>query len=361
MNLVKAKWDINRDFSSDFPCLNKKQCLLPISFYATEKHYLEHLIPVAKEFLSKAPSLFKGFYVPRILSQFVAEAGIPFIEVPGRSGPPPAGMGPVICSAIGNIRMAADWVRPLILMAHGCDITYAGIRGSSYAGGGGARHALNLMLLVNEAAYEKEIASNTTGKSVIIGCPKMDKYFTNPISIPPAKKPIVVFSTHFDCGVCPETRSAFFYYEEKLKDLAKVVDLRGHYHPRMRGIKERFIQRNIPVIDSFDEVMKTAHLYIIDNSSTLYEFAATDRPVVALNCPLYRRDVHHGLRFWDNIPGLQCDESSDLINTVLRALEDTEDVKEMRKKATKAAFTFTDGSASRRAVNAILEWREQYS
>ena len=50
----------------------------------------------------------------------------------------------------------------------------------------------------------------------------------------------------------------------------------------------------------FDEVMERSTLYICDNSSTLYEFASTGRPVVVLNAPWFRRDIEHGLRFWEH-------------------------------------------------------------
>ena len=55
----------------------------------------------------------------------------------------------------------------------------------------------------------------------------------------------------------------------------------------------------IEYADDFDEVLRRADVYACDNSSTLYEFASTGRPVVVLNAPWYRREANHGLRFWD--------------------------------------------------------------
>jgi len=90
------------------------------------------------------------------------------------------------------------------------------------------------------------------------------------------------------------------------------------------------------------------------HNSTLYEFAATGRPVVVLNCPRYRRDVHHGLRFWDHIPGIQCDTPEDLPGAIELALEDPPELREMREEAIAAVYPQHDGHATDRAVETLL-------
>ena len=44
----------------------------------------------------------------------------------------------------------------------------------------------------------------------------------------------------------------------------------------------------IEYVPDFDDVLRRADVYACDNSSTLYEFASTGRPVVVLNAPWYR-------------------------------------------------------------------------
>ena len=357
MKLLKTKWDRRTDVPLDLPCRNKEQMMLPISFYATERHYLEHLAPVALELLRREPTLLKKVYVQKGLGGLAASLGLPGEETRARIGPLPDG-GPVIVSASGDARIAANWVRPIVLMEHGCGISYQGVSNPSYSGGGRTRHGVSLFLFPNEISASKERSSGSTGEVEVVGCPKMDMYFRDPPR-PKNKKPVIVVSAHFDCHVCPEARTAFFFYEDYIRQIGGIAEVRGHYHPRIRrALAPRFRARGIQTVDTFSEVMESADLYVVDNSSTLYEFAATGRPVVALNCPLYRKDINHGIRFWDHIPGLQCDSPGELVGTVREALEDPEGASQARGAATDAVFTFTDGGSAERAVNRILKWRE---
>src|SRR5690625_7239322 len=89
-----------------------------------------------------------------------------------------------------------------------------------------------------------------------------------------------------------------------------------HAHPRIAGRTREMLDRavakgrrescapegeydEIPFIHTFDEVLESASLYCTDASSTLYEYAATGRPVLVLNSRHFRKDVNHGLRFWE--------------------------------------------------------------
>ena len=129
----------------------------------------------------------------------------------------------------------------------------------------------------------------------------------------------------------------------------------GHGHPRAwPTLKIVYDHWGIEKVRSFDHVMSRADCYVVDNSSTLYEFAATGRPVVVLNCPRYRRDVHHGLRFWDHIPGIQCDSPEDLPGAIELALEDPPELREIREEAVAAVYPQHDGHATDRAVEALL-------
>jgi UDP-N-acetylglucosamine:LPS N-acetylglucosamine transferase len=97
-------------------------------------------------------------------------------------------------------------------------------------------------------------------------------------------------------------------------------------------------------------------VYVCDNSSTIYEFAATGRPVVVLNGPHYRRDVHHGLRFWDAADvGIQVDHPRDLPDAIEEALRDPEPRRRAREAALGIVYAHRTGAAQRAAA-ALTDW-----
>ncbi len=130
----------------------------------------------------------------------------------------------------------------------------------------------------------------------------------------------------------------------------------GHAHPRIIDHAEIvYRQFGIRTVRDFDDVLDRADVYCVDNSSTLYEFAAAGKPVVVLNCPRYRKQVHHGLRFWDHVPGIQCEGPEDLAAAVGEALEDPPKWREARQTALDAVYPLHDGRSAERAAALVLE------
>jgi len=139
-----------------------------------------------------------------------------------------------------------------------------------------------------------------------------------------------------------------------LRDLGPVL---GHGHPRViRRLESSYRRKNLEVTREFTEVLRRADLYICDNSSTIFELASMGRPVVLLNAPWYRREVEHGLRFWEAAEiGLQVDRPEELVEVVRWALADPPSQREKRRQAVQLAYAYTDGRATERAVKAIME------
>ena len=193
-----------------------------------------------------------------------------------------------------------------------------------------------------------------------IGCPKMDERWKDPK--PAEEKRTIAFSAHWDCKVAPETRSSFREFKRALPDLKKNFSVIGHAHPRAASHMEKiYAKYGIEFVQDFDEVMDRAGLYITDGSSTLYEFASLDRPVVVLNASFYRRDVEHGLRFWEFADvGLQCDHPIRLVETVQKAFRDLPEVQERRREIIQALYGSRDGNDSQRAAEALMQIHDKW-
>jgi CDP-glycerol glycerophosphotransferase (TagB/SpsB family) len=95
---------------------------------------------------------------------------------------------------------------------------------------------------------------------------------------------------------------------------------------------------------------------VCDTSSTIYEFASLDRPVIVLNSPLYRKDIKHGLRFWDNIPGIMIDNPWELPSAIDEAVnKDT--YSNVRKYITSIVYP-NIGHSSKAAADSIVSFIE---
>jgi hypothetical protein len=133
----------------------------------------------------------------------------------------------------------------------------------------------------------------------------------------------------------------------------------GHWHPKARDVHDWFRSVGVLIFDQFDDVLDEADLYVADNTSTLFEFASTDRPVVVLNAPWYRRDVEHGGRFWQWADvGVQVNEPEFLTMGIDAALNGDEHFAVRRREVVSEVYAYTDGQATDRAVAAVVREHE---
>ena len=239
-------------------------------------------------------------------------------------------------------------------LEHGIGQSYNGDHHSrrhpSYPGGMD-RADVELFLVPNETAAAAWRAAYPRATVVIVGSPRLD-------ALPrrqPGPGPVVAVSFHPSFSFSPETKSAYGHYRLVLPELAERYRVIGHAHPRWADTMTREYRRlGIPFVADFADVCRRADVYACDNSSTLYEFASTGRPVVVLNAPWYRRTVDHGLRFWEAATvGVQVDEPGDVVAGIEAALADD------RQVAREAALTLvyglrTNGAAA--AATAVIDW-----
>jgi CDP-glycerol glycerophosphotransferase (TagB/SpsB family) len=120
-------------------------------------------------------------------------------------------------------------------------------------------------------------------------------------------------------------------------------------------MQQYYGQVGIRFVPEFDDIVRQADVYVCDNSSTLFEFATLDRPVVVLNAPWYRRDVNHGLRFWEYADiGVQVDSPDDLIAGIAEALNDSPARQARRREIVNELYPFL-GHAAQHAATQLVE------
>jgi hypothetical protein len=266
-----------------------------------------------------------------------------------RVGVPVGGGPPVLVASYGDMKKARRYARRVVMMEHGTGQTYQGAASGSYVGAFD-RELVHLVLVPNDAAKAAHDAAHPRIPSVVIGSPYLDHLAT----LPTPDRGLPCLSFHWDCQAVPETRTAWPEYAHLLPDLrTEIGPLFGHSHPRLWDrSKAIMLQAGMTLVRDFPDVVQRASVYAIDNSSTLFLFAALDRPVVVINSKHYRRDVHHGGRFWDWADvGPQVDHPSDLPGAMADALKADPT---RRRQIVDECFPHR-GDAAQRAVKAIEE------
>lgn len=312
-------------------------------------HFTDHLAPI---YLALPEEARGSFHARSRAASRARELGI--FDVVQR---PPQRAEMVVVASYEDYRSCHP--SPTVLVNHGIGQRYTGDPTAadhpSYSGGKG-RDRVALFLCPSERDAE---VCRQTGRAVAVGTPKLDPYHP-PVTKVTGPNSTIAVSFHADIHVVPETRWAFPFYQDSITQLAREgpFHLLGHAHPRSRVLLERFWGKlGVPYLPHFSDVLDQADVFVCDNSSTLYEFASTGRPVVVLNAPWYRQDVHHGLRFWDAVPGIEVDCPDLLEASIEMALEDPPHLRKKRENAVAAAYDGVqlDGRATERAVEALME------
>lgn len=248
--------------------------------------------------------------------------------------------------------------RRIALLEHGIGQSYDDGHGA-YPGGNG-RGFVGLFLSPNDTAAARDRATYPRTPVEIVGSPRLD-------TLPRRDAGdglVVATSFHWDGGGRrpPELRTALSYYAAALRDLSGAlpgVTFLGHSHP-FADLTDLYRRLGWEYVRDFDDICRRADLYIADNTSTLYEFASTGRPVVALNAPWYRRDVDHGLRFWEAADiGIQVDAPADLVSAIERALALRVDDVGRRELALDHVYAHRTGGAQR-AADVISNWAKAH-
>lgn len=331
---------------------------------ACEVQFLDHLAPVWR---AMPDALLGRFLVDRGLVDHARTLGIDAepidagatrsIRLPATR--PPQGRKALVAS-YGDTKVARRLgYGDFAFLEHGIGQTYAGAGGvaarhPSYSGGGD-RDDASIFIVPNESAAARWRTGYPAAQVEVVGCPRLDDLPRRQ----PGPGPVVAISFHVPFNVAPETDTALGHFMGVLPDLAKAYTVIGHGHPKgdwPKRMQRIFARAGIPFVADFAQVCREADVYVCDNSSTIYEFAATGRPVVVLNSPRYRRNVEHGLRFWEaSRVGVNVSQPGDLIDLVGIALMDDTTAQRDREAALDIAYAYRSGGADR-AASALVSW-----
>jgi hypothetical protein len=319
-----------------------------VDFHAAQPHFLDHLAPIYLE--CKRRGIAGRFIAGPELTARATRRGIDGMDL---DSPDTADAACMITASIGDTRAVAGTGRHLALLEHGCGLSFSGTT-AGHSGGGGVRAEIDLFLMTNEYCASRDRAAYPEKRVIACGSPKMDAVFSR--EWPRRDPPIIGYATHWDAHTAPETQSAFPYYRQALQALVGQYRVIAHTHPRSeQGVWNQFSALGLDTVRDWSHFIEQVDLLVCDVGSAPYEFAATGRPVVVCNCPLYRKTINHGLRFWENVPGLQVDDPRHLLDSVKRALADPPEAQQMRRDAVAAVYPHK-GEATKCAVDALEEW-----
>jgi len=284
-----------------------------LDFFARRTHYIDHLAPVWNAFPLNRRGIF--YVSQQVMDYAIREMGADGIVISTEKTPP--GNGPILSAAYGDmVRAARNEDRKIITMEHG---TGHGFGTAAYPNARiGKRDLVDLFLMPNEYTAKKSREVRPT-RCEVIGTPKMDEIVHTYTAIP-NNPPVIGIAFHWGDKNAnpPESGSAWEHYKSILPELKERYTVIGHGHPLSAEFyREEFEKVGIEWVQDFRDVMRRADIYINDLSSTLYEFLVTGKPIIVLNAPWFRRDVHWGIRFWDySDVGVNVEHPSELIPAI---------------------------------------------
>ena len=137
---------------------------LPVDFFATRAHYIDHIAPVWSALDQRGL-----FCVPDELASHARSRGVkpaPLSELA-------AGDGPIVTSAYADMSRCTKSQRHLIMFEHGAGFSFSNVH-PSYAGGSHDRRFVSLFCEVNDWTQRRNLRTFHDARSHVVGCPKLD-------------------------------------------------------------------------------------------------------------------------------------------------------------------------------------------
>lgn len=280
---------------------------------------------------------------------------------------PTSPSGPALVASYGDTKEARRFgYGPLAFIEHGIGQSYGdrnGPAGSSYSGGPD-RYDTSLFLVPGPDPAARWMKAYPGARVEVVGSPRLDD-LPRRQETPGLVSPVVAVSFHWPAplSVSGYAGTAIGDFSPELTELAKRWTVIGHAHPKgdwQQRTMRTFARAGIPFVSDFADVCRQADLYVCDNSSTIYEFAATGRPVVLMNARHWHRNgPEYGLRFWEAAHVGVNAAPGQLADAVALALEDRNGIPEQREDALQLVYggQLTGGAA--RAAAALVDWMDR--
>lgn len=335
-----------------------------IDVYASRASYWRHLAPVVEELRAR------GHDVATWTERRAQPWGNRWVDDAGRKA---------------DVTLVASWqdaqrfqTSRVVYLEHGAGQTY---RDGNRRGWAGADELDHVRLFLGPSEKVGLIWRTRYPQAVVetVGDPALDQHFrrkcniergistpnvararvSEPAATTSGVAPAVVAVTaHWRCTSCPETWPAVGEYSRAIARLPTTYRVAATGHPKDEpGARGRAKRWRVPYEPDPDVVLATlvasAGVLIADNTSLMYEAAALDVPVLALNGRRWRREVEHGLRFWSHVPGPQVDDPEDFRKQLEAVVEDCAEFRALRARAAGAAYAHLDDGAAARAADAI--------
>lgn len=336
------------------------------AYVCNQPHYLNHLAPVWR---ALAPDRRGAVYLDQSYGDLIVHAtGAGIAPADCARGKPPDGTNPTIVA--GGADIAACGSRPVVMLEHGAGQTYVGVDTVSYSGGAG-RDRVALFICPNEMVAVRNHARYPTALSVVVGAPHIDRAArrrdtaeSTAIAARLAATrrsptaPVVAVTFHWDAaGIAPEAGTGWHTWSWPMTRLAAAgYNLLGHAHPRIaHELIPWWEQMGVPAARDARTVLRLADVVVADNTSMLYDAARLDIPVVVLDCPFYRRDVDHGLRFWKFADvGIRISDPAGLADAIDAAIADPPYLRDRRRAIAMDVYPWIGDDAAGRAAAAIM-------
>lgn len=320
----------------------------PVDFLARERHFADHLIPIWEALPDELRGTFYGSEEVRI-------------RYPQARGPISRRPRLTVVAAFRDLKLARERGRKCVLIEHGAGQSYRGTRSASYIGAPD-RGGVVAVFVPGPTQARRHERAHPTIPAYAIGVPKLDRHHAAPRPRR-RRKPVVAISFHWLCRVAPEARGAHVHYHSIFPELAREFDLIGHGHPRViKELGPLYKRAGIEVVSDFEDVIDRADVYVCDNSSTMYEWASLDRPVVVLNAPWFRETVEHGLRFWEHGDlGPHVWEPAALPDAIRQAIADPEEIATRRREIVGEVYASCDGLAAKRAAALLTRLQARWA